>query len=656
MYDYKKTKLDLKDTPKLILVGNPNTGKSLIFNYFTKQYVTVSNYPGTTVDITKGLGRFQGGDYVVIDTPGVNSLLPQSEDEAVTRRLIIQEEPKMIIQVIDSKNLKRALNLTQELANLGIPLILDLNMSDEAKERGIKIDRELLFELLGVKAIETIATSREGLAFLKDSVSTTKYVPLNTTYDKQIEEVIEYISKILPDSVRYKRFVSIAAISGDEDVFKLIDTSGDRVRKIEDKIRILQKEYPRPLKLVIQDIREKRSKDVTDKVLSIQGIAFKKQWQELLSRITLRPITAIPMAAVLIFIMYKFVGQFAAGTVVDFLEGTIFGEYLIPWLDKISIMAGLPSLVYDFLLGEYGIISMALTYAIAIIFPIVCAFFIFFGILEDSGYLPRLCVLLDRLFHPIGLNGRAVLPFVLGLGCDTMATLTTRTLDTKKERVLATLILALAIPCSAQLGVIMGILGDISAKATLIWLSIIILSGFSVGFITSRIIPGRRSLLIQELPPIRIPQISNILLKMWMRLKWYLKEAVPLFIAGTVILFIMERTGILKMVERATSPLVTGILSLPQKATEAFLIGFLRRDYGAAGLYVLTKSGEMSDIQALVSLVVMTLFVPCIAQFFVTIKERGIKTAIFILSFTFIFAFFVGGTLNYVLRALNIEL
>jgi ferrous iron transport protein B len=252
----------------------------------------------------------------------------------------------------------------------------------------------------------------------------------------------------------------------------------------------------------------------------------------------------------------------------------------------------------------------------------------------------------------MGLNGRAVLPIILGLGCGTMATLTARILDTKKERILVTLLLALAIPCSAQLGVIMGMLGSLSGKALMIWLAVLLFVMITVGFTASKVIPGSRSPFIQEIPPIRLPQISNILTKTLARLKWYLKEAVPLFIAGTLILFISDKMGVLVKIERLLSPLVVNMLGLPEKATEAFIIGFLRRDYGAAGLYHLSKTGALDGIQILVSLVVITLFVPCVAQFFVTIKERGMKTALLIGGFVFMFAFLIGGVLNTALRYL----
>jgi ferrous iron transport protein B len=348
--------------------------------------------------------------------------------------------------------------------------------------------------------------------------------------------------------------------------------------------------------------------------------------------------------------MYFFVGKFAAGTMVDFFEHTVFDRTINPFFIMIADKYIGIKLLKDFLIGDYGILTMAVTYAFAIIFPIVTAFFLFFGVLEDSGYLPRLSVLSDSVFKVIGLNGRAILPVILGLGCGTMATLTARILDTKKERILVSIILTLAIPCSAQLGVVMGMLGSISSKALILWLIIMLFVLASVGFIASKIIPGAKSPFIQEIPPIRMPQMKNIFSKTLARLKWYLKEAVPLFILGTTLLFVLNALGALKFIEHAVEPIIVTFLSLPEKATEAFIIGFLRRDYGAAGLYALSRAGLLDRIQILVSVVVITLFVPCVAQFFVTVKERGLKTACLIGGFVFVFAFLCGGALNYILR------
>lgn len=584
---------------KIILVGNPNVGKSVIFNVLTKSYVTVSNYPGTTVDISKGTVKLGDKEFIILDTPGVNSLVAHSEDEKVTKEILSESDIAVAVQVADSKNLKRSLLLTLELLELGIPLMLNLNMSDEARERGIHIDVKMLSQKLGIEVVETVAITGEGIVKLKEAMLRAK-----------------------APTPRLKGAMAAAQEA---------DAASDKINKLKKR----------------NNIAEALFRDVLSVSRSTVG-----NIPEIIGRLATKPSTGIPILLLILVFMYFFVGKFAAEYGVDFFENTVFGNYISPFFaNLINKYVPIP-LIRELLVGEYGIITMALTYAFAIIFPIVTAFFIFFGLLEDSGYLPRLSVLSDRIFKTMGLNGRAILPMVLGLGCGTMATLTARILDTKKERILVSLLLTLAIPCSAQLGVVMGLLGSLSIKALILWVMIVIVVMMIVGFFASRVIPGQRSPFIQEIPPMRLPQLKNILVKTFARLKWYLKEAVPLFILGTLILFIADKVGILQWLEKLLSPLVVVLLELPEKASEAFIIGFLRRDYGAAGLYVLAKAGVLDKIQLLVSLVVITLFVPCVAQFFVTVKERGLKVAILIGAFVFLCAFLVGGILNFILRYL----
>ncbi|HEX9859937.1 MAG TPA: nucleoside recognition domain-containing protein, partial [Nitrospirota bacterium] len=345
-----------------------------------------------------------------------------------------------------------------------------------------------------------------------------------------------------------------------------------------------------------------------------------------------------------------------AGYLVDLMEEQVFGGFINPLTTRFFDAVLPVEFLRELFVGEYGIVTVAITYAIAIVLPITMTFFIAFGILEDSGYLPRLAIMLNRIFKTIGLNGKAVLPMVLGLGCSTMATLTTRILDTKKERIIVTLLLALGIPCSAQLGVIMGMLAGISAMGTVIWASVVVFVVLLVGYLSSKVIKGEPSDFVLELPPIRLPKLKNILMKTLGRIEWYVKEAVPLFILGTLLLFTADKLHLLVVIERAASPLIVGLLGLPSEATGAFLIGFLRRDYGAAGLFALQKQGMMDPVQVVVSLVVVTLFVPCIAQFFMTIKERGMGPAIAMVTFVLPFAILVGTVLNFGLRAMGVTL
>jgi len=303
------------------------------------------------------------------------------------------------------------------------------------------------------------------------------------------------------------------------------------------------------------------------------------------------------------------------------------------------------------LVGPFGLWTMGMTYALALILPIVTTFFLAFGVLEDSGYLPRLAVLVHRLFRMIGLNGRAVLPMVLGLGCVTMATVTTRILETRRDRLLAILLLALAIPCSAQLGVVMGMLAGVSFSATLIWFAVVLAVLFGVGWIAARLIPGQRTTLLVEIPPLRLPQLSNVIVKTGARLEWYLREVVPFFLAGTFLVFFLDKIGVLTRLAGLGEPLVTGWLGLPPEAGVAFLMGFLRRDFGATGLFVLANQGLLNPLQIVVAMVTITIFIPCVAAVMMIARERGWRTALAMMALVFPLAFLVGGVVRYALMA-----
>jgi ferrous iron transport protein B len=347
--------------------------------------------------------------------------------------------------------------------------------------------------------------------------------------------------------------------------------------------------------------------------------------------------------------MYLLVGVVAAQWGVEFLETAVFEhrltpalvrvvEFLVPWTGIRALLA-----------GDYGLLTMALPYAIGIVLPIVGMFFFCFGLIEDTGYLPRLAVMANRACRLLGLNGKAVLPMVLGFGCGTMGTMTTRILETPRDRVLVTLLLALGIPCSAQLGVVMAMLAGLPIAGLLLWLGVVGALLVIVGQLASRLIPGEPSPFLYELPPLRRPSLSNILLKTLSRIEWYLREAVPLFFLGTLVLFTLDATGALALIERAARPLVVGWLGLPAKATEALLVGFLRRDFGAAGFFALARDGALSPAQVVVSLITITLFLPCIAQVFMMGKERGWRTAGLITAFVLSTALVVGGGARWLL-------
>lgn len=657
MMEHSKTKKQSSNIEKIVLIGNPNVGKSAIFGLLTGKYVTVSNYPGTTVEVTQGNIKLDSKRLLLIDTPGVNSLIPMSEDEKVTRDILLKEVPSAVIQVGDSKNLKRTILISLQLSEMGLPLILDLNMIDEAMDRGIIIDTDRLKKILDVDVVSTIAPQKKGIKELREALHNPKKASIQLTYEPAIEEYIEKVSRLLPAATISKRSLSIMILCEDESLKEWL--KANLKTEILSKIEILTNECKLKVKdsihYLISKTRIEKAEEIANTVIMRIDMG-KSQLIQTIGRISMHPVYGIPLLLFILYGLYQFVGVFGAGTLVDFFEETIFGEYINPTATKI-VQAIVPfQIVQELLVGEYGIITVALTYSIAIILPITFTFFIAFALLEDSGYLPRLAILSNKLFNVIGLNGKAVLPMVLGLGCGTMAVMTARILETKRDRIITTFLLALAIPCSAQLGVILGMLSALSLKATIIWALSLFLIALFTGFLASKLVGGERTDFFLEIPPLRVPHLKNILIKTMGRIEWYLKEAVPLFILGTLILFTLNKLDILVIIEKAASPIIVNVLDLPPKTTEAFIIGFLRRDYGAAGLYTMAQQGLLTPIQTLVSLVSITLFVPCLANFFMIIKERGIKTAIWIIAIVFTSAFIFGGLLNWILRYFQVSL
>ncbi|HEX2342843.1 MAG TPA: ferrous iron transporter B [Vicinamibacterales bacterium] len=575
--------LKLRARPlRIALVGNPNVGKSVVFGRLTGRYATVSNYPGTTVAVTRGRALVGAEVCDVIDTPGVNTFEGAiSEDEHITRVIVANGQSDLIVQLADARNLRRALVITSQLAAFQKPVVLVLNMMDEARSRGVHVNAAGLARELGIPVVEMVATEGRGLPELRAALSAATVPAVDTTQP----------------ATRWAH-------------------------------------------------------ETTQRFRSIRRRSLGR-FQEWIGRAVREPATGLPLLALVLYVSYLFVGVLGAQTLVGLIEDGLFGGLINPWAT--SLASHLPwAPVRDFFVGEYGLVTMGLTYALAIVLPVVTTFFLVFGFLEDSGYLPRLAIFSDRLFRAMGLNGKAVLPMVLGLGCDTMATMTTRILHTPKERLIAVLLLALGVPCSAQLATIMGILGGISFAALATLFGVVLTQMLVVGFLAARVLPGDRSEFALELPPMRLPQWRNLLTKTVLRIRWYLGEAVPLFLIGTALLFALDRVGALVVFARTAEPVVSGWLGLPATAADVFVMGFLRRDYGAAGLFEMARSGALTGVQSVVALTVMTLFVPCIANLLMIVKERGARTALWILGFVTAIAVLTGTVLNHAFRILGV--
>ena len=645
------TALDALKNNTIALVGHPNVGKSVFFQRLTGQFVTVSNYPGTTVEISRAKARTLPGAEV-IDTPGLIAFPPVTEDERVTARLLLDQPLRAVVQVGDAKNLRRTLLLAVQLAEMGLPYVLALNMMDEAKARGVVINHKLLAEHLDCPVIPTTATQGQGIEELVSVLQSARETSFRFKYPTEIEVAIAEVGKRLPPAPLSSWSLALLWLSGDQVSYEWLQArmAPGALAEIKALRESLQMNFVDTIATVIQRARL----DYVDEIVSAAMFHAEHQadgFATRLSRLTTHPVWGLGILAVALYGLYWFVGVFGAGVLVDLLEEGLFGELINPWVSGwVESVLPIPFLV-DLLVGEYGLWTMGITYALALILPIVTTFFLAFSLLEDSGYLPRLAALSNRMFKIMGLNGKAVLPMVLGLGCVTMATLTTRILESKRERLLVILLLALAVPCSAQLGVVMGMLAGISFQAALIWSVVVLLTLLAVGWLASRVLPGERSMLLVDLPPLRWPQVSNVLVKTLARLEWYLKEVVPLFLIGAALMFTLDKTGILAWLIHAGEPLMVSWLRLPAETSAAFVMGFLRRDFGATGLFLMGAQGMLTGVQVVVAMVTITLFVPCVATVFMIARERGWRTAVAMVVVVVPLAFFVGGLLS---RALSL--
>ena len=636
------------------LVGNPNVGKSVLFNRLTGAYVVVSNYPGTSVEVTHGHGRLGDRDVEVVDTPGAYALVPGTEEERVTQRHVLEGSADVLVHVVDAKNLPRGLPFTLQLLDCGRPLVLVLNMMDELEDLGVSIQVDTLRERLGIPVVPMVAVRGEGLPALAEAVEEAlrSRPPEPPDYANGVGQAIRSVRNVLRGTYGVDpTAVASLALQRDESALELLrkeEADGGVAAIAAAEAAAATLGGPAVYRVAFE--RQLVARDLLEDVLW-QTKPPKERVSERLGRWLSRPSTGVPILLVVLWLgLYQFVGVFGAGTLVDLIEGPLFEARINPLVERLFL--GIPWLwIRELFVGEYGMITLGLRYAVAIILPVVGSFFLFFSVMEDSGYFPRLALLVDRSFKRIGLSGRAVIPIVLGFACDTMATMVTRTLETKRERVLSTLLLALAIPCSAQLGVILAILSG-QPKALFVWFLSLLGTFLLVGWLSARLLPGEKPAFHMELPPMRLPRVGNVVLKTYSRMQWYFLEVLPLFLLASVLLWALDVTGALRWVVAGITPVV-GFIGLPPETATVFLLGFFRRDYGAAGLFDLNQAGHLDVVNLTVAAVTLTLFVPCIAQFLMMIRERGWRTALGMFALITPLAFGAGFVLNVALRGMG---
>ena len=633
---------------KIAIVGLPNTGKSQVFNNLTGEYTLVANYPLTTVDMKRTRCRINGQAYEVIDTPGLHCLYIHSEEELIVRDMIFKEPPDIIIQCIDANRLKQSLTLTADLLELAIPMVISLNAIDETAKKGIWIDSAGLAQTLGVPVIESITVNGLGTKDLKNVVNKARKGKCSLRYGEIIDDGISAIDSLLPADVRFKRKTAILLMLNDPFLTGYLKKKcgREKMAQLTEQVNTVRQQFNGHFGRAMNDRRNRWANEITENTTRKQKIA-PGQFSEAFARLSRHPVFGVPILLVVIFAMY-----FLVVNVANALAGWMNLTLWIPIESKINdaVTVGFWN---DFLIGDYGVLTLGVSNAILTVIPILSVFFLAFNILEDIGYIPNLCVLTKRIFGRIGLSGNAILPITLAFGCKTMATLTTKSLRSKKDRFISIYLIAFGIPCAAQMALNTSILGRLGAKAFIIVFSVLAIVWVSVGAILNKILKeDKKSDYLQILPAIRLPNPKAVLKKTYYKLWWFLKEALPIFVFAAIALFTIDKTGILEAIKNAFRPIVTGFLGFPIEMVDVLILCMAKHEAAAGMLIKLIQRNQLNYVQCVVAVTLTMMFVPCLANIMAMIREIKIKKALAMVIAINITAILVAGFLNWALTGL----
>jgi len=634
---------------KIAIVGNPNVGKSTLFNQVTEAYSLVANIPYTTVSVEKAEITIDSREHEIFDTPGILSLDVQSEDGLITRQILMDEHPDVIIMCMDTNNMKRSFLLLAQVIELEIPMLLCLNFLDESRQKGISIKKELLGKIFSIPVVETVASEGRGIKQLIKAIPEAALPEQEkVSYKEFIEQGLINLAECFPpESAPAVAYLLLLLLR--EPVIETFVRSNFGPVVFENTSRVVKKTCAKSRKKISRIILEQRDRwaeTLTRKVVD-QHSETRKKYGETFARASRHPVFGWFILSFVVYITYLLVGKFAAGLVVPSIDKYIFLPANKALADLIT-----SQLLKDFLLGDYGILTTGLENAVGTILPILSMFFILLNLLEDTGYIANLCVLCNRLFQMVGLSGKAILPVVLGFGCKTMATLATKILDTRRERYIAIFLIAFAIPCSSQLGLNLVILALFPFKAFLLVTGVLVSVEIIAGIVLNKVMKkdSKATDFIMELPPVRYPNFKNLMIKTYYRLKWFLLEAVPLFITGAFILFLMDKFYLLDLIKSFVFPVIVNFLNLPIETVDAFLLCLARHEAGAVILMDMVTSGQLDYVQTIVSIIIVTCFVPCFANIMAMIRELGLKTALIMVLVIILFSVIIGGIVNTTLR------
>jgi ferrous iron transport protein B len=545
---------------RILLVGNPNVGKSVLFSRLTGTRIIASNYPGTTVGFTKGYLKLGGEQAEVIDVPGSYTLEPSSKAEEVAVEML--KEGDVVINVVDATNLERNLNLTLQLLERRAPVIVALNMWDDTRHRGIGIDVARLEELLGVPVVPTAAITGQG-----------------------IRELV----RRLPEA------------------------------RVPKNARIYANSDERWLR-------------VGDIVSQVQSLSHRHhRWYERLEDASSHPVGGIIIALVVLFATFWFV-RFVGEGMISYIGDPFFEGLWKPVLMKLSLVLGPESFWHTVLIGKliggeiiylqsFGLLSTGLYIEFAVVLPYIISFYLALGILEDIGYLPRLAVLMDTLMHRLGMHGYAIIPTILGLGCNVPGIMATRILESRKQRFIAATLISIGVPCAALQAMIIGLLGQQGIGYVAMVYGSLFVSWVIIGLILNRTVKGFNPELLVEIPPYRLPPWRAVGEKLWLRVSGFIREALPIVLGAVVVVNILYTFGVFDAIADVAAPLLTGLWGLPKESVVAILVGFLRKDVAMGMLAAL----DLTAKQLVISSTVLAMFFPCVATFVILARELGVR-------------------------------
>jgi len=630
--------------PKIALLGLPNTGKTSVFNNLTGQYNIVANYPLTTIENKKIITTIKDIQYEIIDTPGLYCLYIHSEDELVVRDMIFEERPDVIVQCIDSAKLKQSLMLTLDLLELEIPLILSLNALDETSKRGIWIDSKELSRLLGIEVVESVTTYGKGTNKLKLAISKASKSREAFHYPQDVEGQIKSVMDTLHDESFYRRKIAILILMEDPFILKHLrhSYSQQEIDNITLELKNVKLRFTGNLGRAMIGNQSRLVDDITQKIVHKQDVA-PREYSQYFATLSRHPVFGVPIALSIVTILFFMVVN-VANYIAKHLESFLWHPV------EAYLKGALPSgFIYDFIIGDYGILSLGISNAIITILPILTVFFLMFNTLEDIGYIPNLSVLSKRIFDRIGLSGAAICPLVLALGCKTMATLTTKSLSSSKERFIAIFLITFGIPCGAQLGVNLNVLGRAGISSIIIAFSVMLILDIIIGLSLNKIlVEDKKSIYLQMLPPIRMPDPKAVLKKTYYRIYWFLLEAVPLFIYAAVALFLLNYIGVLSGLKVILRPFIEGYLGFPVEMVDVILVCLGRHEVAAAMIIKLVDKGALNYVQVIVAAVII-MMIPCVANIGAVFKELELKKALTMTVIIYLFAFIFSGALNHLL-------